>query len=80
MKSRISAPKMRVTLSLGEIELEAEDLLRLRPGTKIEFDKPQEFISELLVAGDKWADATVDLNNGKIELIIKKLETFSAND
>lgn len=66
-----------VTLSLGEIELPLDEVLRLRPGVCIEFEKPAQFMGMLLVGGSPWAAASVQLDERVIKLSIEELEQQS---
>jgi len=64
---------LAVELSLGAIELALEDLLDLRPGMVIEFEKPEVFEASLMVAGSEWADAVVELDAQRMSLRITKI-------
>ncbi len=64
--------KLPVTLSLGEIELTLDELLRLRPGMCLEFERPEKFEAMLLVGGVPWTPALVHIQDR--EVVLEMLE------
>lgn len=70
MSETLHAP---VTLDLGEIELTAEQLLSLRPGMKLTFERPAQFEATLRIAGTPWAVSDLTLEDGSVQLTITEL-------
>ncbi len=62
-----------VTLSLGCLEVSATDLIRLREGMQIEFEKPCEMKGAIQVDGVDWAFVTVNLSEGNVSLKVDHL-------
>ncbi len=62
-----------ITLDLGEIELSAEQLLRLRPGMKLTFERPAQFEATLRIAGTPWAVSELTVDQERVQLTITDL-------
>lgn len=68
-----TVPSVQVEISLGGIELQLDELLALRPGASIKFERPEEFEAVLRVAGQTWAEAQVAIQNDGVEVRVGKL-------
>jgi|GEM_PF-4035423 len=64
--------KFPATLNIGTVELSLDDLLMLRPGMTISFEKPTHFQATVEVGGQPWAMAAVHIGESEVEL---KVET-----
>ena len=65
--------KLDCGLYLGELEMSISDLLDLRPGARIEFERPKNFQAIFQAAGGDWAKAEVTLTENGVCLEIKEL-------
>ena len=65
-----------VTISLGTIEVDWADLCRLRPGSIIEIEKPEELCIRLQVAGHDWVQAAGCWEQDRI---LFKISSLAAN-
>lgn len=68
--------EIEVSLNLGKLELGLPDLLRLREGMQIEFEKPQVFEGSLQIEGVDWARVEISLGESQINLDIKEIMSF----
>jgi hypothetical protein len=65
--------KRGVTITLGAIDMSAEDLLGLQPGSTIEIEKPQELNGLIQIDGTTWAEVTVNFDNDRMILTATKV-------
>ena len=65
-----------IELCLGELELTAEQVLALRPGTQIEFEA-STFETVLKFGNAQWAKGTITFEGDKCTLHVKKVLDFS---
>ena len=75
---------MATSLSLGTIEMPLADLLSLREGSLIEFERPEKVEGVLQVMGSAWAVVQVSFGDERVLVEVKELvslsqETFQAN-
>ena len=64
---------LSVSMDLGEIELTVEELLSLRPGSKVSFVRPQTLSGCLRLSGGEWAYVDIALSESSMELTVREL-------
>ena len=72
MNNVCSDENCNVTLDLGQLQLSLTELLGLRPGNFLRFEKPACFQGVLRLNGHAWA--TVNIEIGKEDLSINVVE------
>jgi len=65
--------QLDIALELGQLTLKIEDLLTLRPGAKISFERPLPFKAVLKVADSQWAHVDVEFAQTGVELTVEKI-------
>ena len=60
-------------LNLGQIELSMGDILKLRPGSTISFEKPKVISAALQFGDAAWALVDVRIGNDSIELSVREI-------
>lgn len=62
-----------VTLSLGTLGLTLEELMKLRPNMRVEFDKPEPFHAVLKFEGKDWAWGVLEHGADKVTFEVKEV-------
>lgn len=65
--------KFPAVLNIGAVGLSMEELLMLRPGMTISFDRPAVFKAALEVGGIKWVLASLEIAEKEAVLKIEKV-------
>ena len=69
----MSGDDIQVTLDLGSIELPLADLVRLRPGMTVEFERPAAFEGTIQVAGTPWATVQIGIGADGVSLLVERV-------
>ena len=65
-------------LSLGEIGLSMDDVLDLRPGSVVEFKKPENWQGSLQIGSSEWARVAIDIRNDQLVLTVEEVAAIDA--
>ena len=69
----LDSAAIRVTLDLGEIELSARELITLREGSVITFEKPNVVEGMLRIAGRPWAKVNIEVQRDTLTVRVTEL-------
>jgi hypothetical protein len=78
MSDEAKIDALRADIKIGSIYLKIQDLLSLRPGSAIEIDWPDEAKASLVIGDRPWTQVKIQLDNGKMSLILPEDATFSS--
>jgi hypothetical protein len=67
------AGKVECSLCLGSLEMTLDEALSLRPGMKVEFDRPELLEGVIQIAGGDWARVRIALNESAVCLEVREL-------
>ncbi len=65
--------ELRVTLDLGSVEIDLEDVVAMRPGARYSFERPACFDATLRIEGKPWASARLEVCDDVVSLQIQAI-------